>query len=842
MKRLVIIDGKSVFYRGYYAMRGLALPDGTPTGGVYGFAAMMIGVVDELKPDYVAVAWDKAKTNIRKRREIYPEYKANRKPAPDDFYAQIPYLMELLDAFHVPLYELDDYEADDIMGSLSRKAEAAGVRVDLVSGDLDMLQIVDHDTDMYQMKKGFSDVEKFDVAAVESKYGLRKEQFLDLKSLKGDSSDNIPGVPGIGEKGAIKLLQEYDNLDNLYAHVDEIKGSVGEKLRAGKDLAYMSRELSKIMFDAPIEFDAEATDITKVDKERVEEALNNLQFRSLIRKFNKVVSYVPKSDDTKVENKDFEAETSDSAEAEDKDSEENTSGDAPVFTGHRPSRSAGSRGEARPSSAVSSEPLSSTPHTLSDDLFLSWNVKNSMHESEEIADEILGGKKFWDLGQAAFLLDPLSRKSEQMGLSTEDIAAQEYAEQQKTFEQLPRLKWVAEELDFPLIPILYKMEKRGVEIDLAKFAALSVEFGQEIKKTEQKIYDLAGHPFNINSPMQLSEVLYTELGLPTKGVKKMQKFYSTGQKELDKLRLLHPIIPEIERIREVSKLQSTYVTPLPQLADENRRIHTTYTQDVTATGRLSSVNPNLQNIPVRTDEGKRIREGFVAGEGKIFVSADYAQFELRLAAALADDKGLIADFNAGLDIHTKTASDSFHAPIDEVTSGMRRAAKVINFGVLYGMSAKGLADAADMTVAAAKDFITKYFELRAPIRKYLDKTLEQAREDGFVETIFGRRRPTPDVQSPNYLIRAAAERAAANMPIQGTEADLMKLAMIRLDKALPAEAELLLQVHDSLIIECPEDQKDEVGKILQETMEKVAPELPVKLAVDVKIGHNWGEL
>ena len=705
MKRLVIIDGKSVFYRGYYAMRGLSLPDGTPTGGVYGFASMMIGVVEELKPDYVAVAWDKAKTNIRKRREIYPEYKANRKPAPDDFYAQIPYLMELLDAFHVPLYELDDYEADDIMGSLSRKAEAKGVRVDLVSGDLDMLQIVDHDTDMYQMKKGFSDVEKFDVDAVEKKYGLKKEQFLDLKSLKGDSSDNIPGVPGIGEKGAIKLLQEYGDLDNLYAHIDEIKGSVGDKLRAGKDSAYMSRELSKIMFDAPIEFDAEATDVTKVDKVRVEEALNKLQFRSLIRKFNKVILNLPKS----------------AGGAEDSGSEETVEegratpllpaeleGRDPVKTDVSPE-------------VFSEESLSSAPQAPPDDLFLSWNVKTSMHEDEKLANEILDGKKFWDLGQVAFLLDPLARKNDQIGLSTEDIATQEYEAQQKTLAQLPRLKWVAEELDFPLIPILYKMEKRGVEIDPAKFTALSVEFEQEIKKTEQKIYDLAGHPFNINSPMQLSEVLYTELGLPTKGVKKMQKFYSTGQKELDKLRLLHPIIPEIERIREVSKLQSTYVTPLPQLADENRRIHTTYTQDVTATGRLSSVNPNLQNIPVRTDEGKRIREGFVAGKGKVFISADYAQFELRLAAALAGDKRLIDDFNAGLDIHTKTASDSFHVPIDEVTAEMRRAAKVINFGVLYGMSAKGLADATDMTVGDAKDFITKYFELRAPIR--LDRKL-----------------------------------------------------------------------------------------------------------------------
>ncbi|MDR3298240.1 MAG: DNA polymerase I [Candidatus Nomurabacteria bacterium] len=833
MKRLVIIDGKSVFYRGYYAMGGLSLPDGTPTGAVYGFAAMLIGIMSELKPDYVAVAWDKAKTNIRKRREIYPEYKANRKPAPEDFYTQIPYLMELLEAFHVPLYEYDDYEADDIMGSLSRKAEVAGVRVDLVSGDLDMLQIVDHDTDMYQMKKGFSDVEKFDVAAVEKKYGLKKEQFLDLKSLKGDSSDNIPGVPGIGEKGAIKLLQEYGTLDGVYEHAEEIKGSVGEKLRAGKDSAYMSRELSEIMFDAPVGFDPEATDVAKINKERVKEVLNRFQFRSLVWKFGKL----------------------DVGEgASNNGSDENTLGGAPVFTGHRPLRSAGSRGEARPSSTVSSEPLLEAPQTLAGssgenhkiaedpDLYLSWNVKNSMHEDEEVARKILAGEKFWDLGQVAFLLDPLARKNDQVGLSVEDVTAQEYERQQQAFIEFPKLKWVAKNLDFPLIPILYKMEKRGVTIDPAKFAAMAVGFDQEIKSIEQEIYNLAGHPFNINSPMQLSEILYEELGLPTKGVKKMRRFHSTGQKELDKLRALHPIIPEIERIREISKLLSTYVAPLPQLADSNQRIHTTYTQDVTATGRLSSVNPNLQNIPVRTDEGKRIRDGFIASKGKIFVSADYAQFELRLAAALAGDDKLIADFNAGLDIHTKTASDSFHVPIDQVTPDQRRAAKVINFGVLYGMSAKGLSEATGMSVSESKDFIEKYFELRLPIRRYLDATLAQARDEGYVETVFGRRRPTPDVKSPNYVVRAAAERAAANMPIQGTEADLMKLAMIKLDQVLPADADLLLQVHDSLIVECDESQKEEVAKILRETMEQIAPVLPVKLAVDVQIGHDWGEL
>lgn len=811
MKRFVIIDGKSVFYRGYYAMGNLSMADGTPTGGVYGFAAMLLEILEKLKPDYVAVAWDKAKTNIRKRREIYPEYKAGRKPAPDDFYAQIPYLMELLDGFHIPLYECDDYEADDIMGALAKEAteEMADLQVDLVSGDLDMLQIVGARIDMYRLRKGFSDVEKFNVEAVERKYGLKKEQFLDLKALKGDSSDNIPGVPGIGEKGAIKLLQEWETLDNLYDHVDEIGGKLGEKLRDGKKSAFMSRELAQIMFDAPVDFSPEDTDVEKMDDSKILEALKKLEFRSLIRKFEK-----GRMDGQIEAGKAFEKPVKED------DAVAVSVEDKALLGGGEPDGVA----------------------ELRNDLLISWDVKTEMHENGVVADKVLGGESFWDLGQGSFLLDPLARQTDQVLLTTDDVLKQEYRNQLSKFAKFPKLKWVAEKLDFPLMPILYKMEKKGIKIDVVKFTTMKEDFTKEAEEIEQKIYSIVGHPFNVNSPMQLSEVLYGELGLPTKGIKKTQKFYSTGQKELDKLKGTSPIIEMIERMREVTKLLSTYVIPLPQLADENARIHTTYTQNVTATGRLSSINPNLQNIPVRTDEGRKIREGFVSDEGKVFVSADYAQFELRLAAVLAGDEGLIADFNSGIDIHTKTASDVFRVPMEEVTKSQRRAAKVINFGVLYGMSAKGLSDAAGMSVFEAKDFIDKYFELRKPIREYLDKTLAHAKEYGYVETIFGRRRPTPDVKSPNYVVRTAAERAAMNMPIQGTEADLMKIAMIQVDKKMPDGADLILQVHDSLVIECDKNLVSEVGRILQETMQNVAPELKVKLAVEVSNSNNWGDL
>ena len=374
------------------------------------------------------------------------------------------------------------------------------------------------------------------------------------------------------------------------------------------------------------------------------------------------------------------------------------------------------------------------------------------------------------------------------------------------------------------------------------FETLKQEYTLEVKKLEQNIWELAGREFNLNSPIQLSEVLFTTLALPTKGIKKTTRGYSTGAKELEKLKPLHSIIPKIIEYREAAKLLGTYITPMPNLADQNNRIHTTFTQNVTSTGRLSSKDPNLQNIPVRTKAGKRIRTGFVAPEGKILVSADYSQFELRLAAILADDKALINDFNQGIDIHTKTASEAFKVPFDEVTKDQRRAAKVINFGILYGMSINGLSEAAKMPFAEAKQFIENYFALRAPIKNYLDYVLKQAREEGYVETYYGRRRPTPDIKSSNFVIRQAAERAAQNMPIQGTEADLMKRAMINVSKHLPQGAELIMQIHDSLIVECDEKLKSEVANVLKTEMESVAPELKIKLSVEITAGHNWGEL
>ncbi|MBR6532205.1 hypothetical protein IKT64_00290 [Candidatus Saccharibacteria bacterium] len=781
MRRLVIIDGKSVFYRGYYAMGSLALSDGTPTGGIYGFAAIAMEIVKRLNPSQVVVAWD-SRTSSAKRKAIFADYKAGRVKPGDDFYAQIPLLKELIIDLGWDFIEVDEYEADDIIGTLSKQAdETLGTdgkceyETYIVSSDLDMLQIVDDNTKMYRILKGFSEIEEIDVKEVEAKYGILKSQFLDLKALKGDNSDNIPGVPGIGEKTAVKLLNEYGSVDGIYEHLDEIKGSTRDKLAAGKESAYMSLKLAQIMFDAPVSLSSVPE--FEFNRERVIERLKKLQFNSLIRKFGLegLQTAEPAKTEVKVEE-------------------------------------------------------------LPKDTVVAWDVKALMHEETEAATKILMGMPFWDLAQGAFLLDPLAREIEQKDVK---IA---YSTQKQAFLQRPELYKIFVQFDQPLIPVLFKMEKKGMLIDRDYFAKLKAEYTEEVARKEREIQLMAGVDFNVNSPVQLSEVLFDKMGLSTKGIKKTSRGYSTGAKELDKLRGESPIIEKLMEYREAAKLLSTYITPMPELADTEGRIHTTFTQNVTATGRLSSLNPNLQNIPVRTEEGKRIREGFVAPKGRVLVSADYSQFELRLAAVLSDDKALIDDFNAGIDIHTKTASEAFGVPLEQVTKAQRRAAKVINFGVLYGMSVKGLADAAGMSIGDAKAFIDRYFELRAPIKRKLEEILKQAREMGYVETFFGRRRPTPDVKSSNFLVRAAAERAAQNMPIQGTEADLMKRAMIEVDKKLPKGAELIMQVHDSLIVECDEALQDEVKKILKETMEGVAPELKIKLAVDVTVGHNWGEL
>lgn len=841
MKKLAVIDGKSVFYRGYYAMPGLSLPDGTPTGGVFGFASIAIELIKKLEPDYVAVAWDKPKTNIRKRREIYPEYKAGRKPAPADFYAQVPILHELLDAFGWPFYELDDYEADDILGAFAEQATEKGIETYLLTSDLDALQLISPTTKVIAIKNGLSNLEEFDVPAFEAKYGIDVEQFLDLKSLKGDSSDNLPGVPGIGEKTAIQLLQDFQTLDGVYEHLADIKPSTAKKLEAGKDLAYMTKEVGKIWTNAPVKLDWDVADVNDTDLNKVAAILKRLQFTSLEKRLPK---HMMASGEVIEEVKPEVAALTE------------TEWPSPLLIDGPISieliddtiwvSTDGKTAHQKPVADIDS----SLWRVLEMGTVVSYDVK-ALYHALDARDISVHFPEVHDLRQGAFLIDPLARDRSVAALVGSDTTnpleilsglRAEYARQKRVFEDEPKVADIAYHYDFPLTYTLFLIERRGVKIDPAQFEKLSKELGDEHAKLEQEMYAMAGYEFNIGSPAQLSEVLFTKLQLPTTGIKKGKTGYSTGQAELDKLRGQHPIIELIEKTRELAKLKNTYVDSLPKMADSWDRIHTTFNQDVAATGRLSSTNPNLQNIPIRTEQGRRIREAFITDGDKVLVSADYSQFELRLAAILAGDDKLINDFNGNVDIHTKTASEVYGIPMDDVTKNQRRDAKVINFGVLYGMSPHGLAANTGMSFTQAKDFIDQYFELRAPIRKFIDSTLEKARVEGYVETYYGRRRPTPDVKSSNFMVRMGAERAAANMPIQGTEADLMKRAMLKVDEALGGLGEQILQIHDSILVECPKENGEKVAEILQNVMENIAPELDIALKVDVHIGDTWGEL
>ena len=880
-KRLVIIDGKSVFYRGYYAMPGLSTTDGTPTGGVYGFAALSLELIKQLEPDYVCVAWDKRGTNIRRRLAIYPDYKAGRKPAPPDFYAQIPILHELLATFGWPLYEFDDYEADDIMATLDKQAEQHGdIETYLITSDLDALQILDQNTYLYALKKGLTNIDKFDIPAFEKRYGIRIGQFLDLKSLKGDSSDNIPGVPGVGEKTAVKLLQQFETLDGVYENLWQIKDSLRRKLEAGKKSAYMSRELARLFTDAPVKLDLAAMDVRDLDTAKLRELLEKLEFRSLLRKLPQHM-------------RDSSSEVTPNnilAPAVEISGDKVTpmlvmapellviwDGDM-VWLSHE-------RGK------VARLPLAKASAILAEASIVG-------HDTKEFFKALLGAGcqqlpiVKHDTAQGSFLLNPL-RKSRALA----DLAGVEslddprlamaalwavYEQQKSALVEQADLQQVAQTMDFPLINVLAQMEFRGIKIDASKLEKMNKSLVQEIAAVQQNIYDIVGYEFNVASPAQLASALFDKLLLPTAGIKKGKTGYSTNQKELDKLRGQHPIIELVERFRELSKLQNTYVAALPEQTDANGYIHTTFNQDTTATGRLSSTNPNLQNIPIRTELGRQIRDAFVPAPGNVFVNADYSQFELRLAAVMAGEKQMIEDFNADVDIHAKTAAEVYNVPINEVTPAQRRRAKVVNFGVLYGMSQHGLAAAANMSYGEAQHFIDEYYRIRPHIKEFMEQTIRQAHEDGFVQTLFGRRRPTPYVRSNNFAVRSAAERAAANMPIQGTEADLMKLAMLAVEKRLtimtspdllPSETGKfeknefalperqvssgsksglvhkntplgyqILQIHDSIMVECPRQNAEVVSKMLVETMENIYPQLGIKLKVDVKIGNNWGEV
>lgn len=889
-KKLAIIDGKSVFYRGYYAMGSLSTKDGTPTGGVYGFAAMALELLKKLQPDYVCVAWDKPKTNIRKRLEVYPEYKSGRKPAPPDFYVQIPMLHELLRAFNWPLYELDDYEADDIMHGLAKKADKAGLDTMLITSDLDALQSVGEHTHVYALKKGFSNIERFDVAAFEAKYGIKADQFLDLKSLKGDSSDNIPGVPGIGEKGALDLIKAYGSLDGVYENLWQVRDRVRKKLEEGKASAYMSKEIAQLYDDAPIELDLTEMDVKKLDVEELREILQKLEFRSLLRQLPEHMQSnghaTAPSDVSHVD--DLANGTKTTVVTKNNVSvlkKLNTNAEVVLH-----SRSAGKHGDSPKFLIIADDKAT---YVLNLNTFDAHAYKELTglkldkvigHDLKASFNVLLGldvklPTVFHDTLVGAFIVNSLRREqtlSELLATDTgvdtdlDTLDDEEYVTraneiagairllanvQGEQMSELSKIIQLVQDVEWPIIPVLAGMEKTGVLLDPPFFEQLSGTLTDRISDIEQTIYGFADKEFNIASPAKLSVVLFEDLGLPTAGIKKGKTgSYSTAADVLEKLKDLHPIIPCINQYREYTKLKSTYVDTLPRQMGADNRIHSTFNLTIAQTGRLSSVDPNLQNIPVRTELGREIRKGFIADKDRVLVSADYSQFELRIAAAISGDEGMIKAFNQSRDIHTETAALIQGVKPEEVTKEMRYAAKAVNFGILYGQGVHGLSAGTGISYVEAKEFIDKYFEVRPKLKGMLDGFRTQALEKGYVETLLGRRRPTPDTKSSNFMVREAAFRAAINMPIQGTAADLTKLAMIRVQAELAkvfgtaryddhtGAPHMLLQIHDSIMVECNEKDADKVGKLMQKVMEDVYPDLGVNLQVDISTGKTWSDL
>lgn len=911
-KKFVIFDGHALLHRGYHAIPPLTARDGTPTNGVYGFTSMMLNALRELKPEYVAVAWDEPGKTFR--HDMFPDYKGTRKKMDDDLAIQIPVTRELVETFAIPLIGVAGYEADDVIGTLAAKYKSE-YEVVIVTGDMDELQLVDDHVKVYTLRKGFSDTITYDRAAVEEKYGLTPDEFVVYKALKGDASDNIPGVKGIGDKTATDLVVRYKTLDSIYAHLEEIKPAVRSKLEAGRAQADLSYELALIVTDVPIQFTIKDAALHDYDRTRVVELFHKLGFKSLLNKLPN-----QKSNIFSVQTALFE-EASDSSAAPHKahshlesvnytcvDSEkklqeltdklsqqrvfafDTETDDINAITANLVGMSFSWRsgeayyvpighdegGQLALDAAISVvKPILENPQIGK----VGHNIKFDYQVLKKY-DVTLGPISF-DTMVAAFLINPIVRAQTlsnlafaELGLEMIDIEELigPKSKQQQSFNQVPieeAVKYAAEDADvtwrlyetlshqlaqlpsvekvagtmeWPLISVLAEMEITGVELDTKFLASFAKRINAKLVDLEEAIWREAGEHFNINSTQQLKVILFDKLKIDGGGLKKNKTGLSTAARELEKLRGSHPIVDHLFEYREAAKLKSTYVDALPKLVNPTTsRIHTSYNQAIAQTGRLSSTNPNLQNIPVRTELGREIRQAFVAGEGKVLISADYSQIELRLAAAMADDKPVIEAFKAGADIHVLTAAEMFGVDAPSVTKQQRYAAKTINFGILYGMNPHGLSVATGMSRDEAKNFIDRYFEIRRGIAEYIERVKQQARQDGYTATIFGRRRPCPDVNSSNFITRMAAERAAVNMPLQGTAADMMKLAMIELAAQLPANAKMILQIHDELIVECDVAAADDVVQVMRRVMENIH-QFSVPIEVGVRIGKNWGEL
>lgn len=854
--KLAIIDGSSLLYRAFYALPPtMTSPDGVPTNAVYGFLRMLLSLYRELDPAYVAVTFDKDRQTFR--MEMYDGYKATRKPAPAELVPQFDLILEVMHVMGVAVYSLSGYEGDDVLGTLSARYEKE-LPVAIVTGDRDALQLASDRTTVYLTQKGISSMSEMTPKAVEEKYGITPSQVIDMKALMGDTADNIPGVPGIGEKTALKLLTQYKTLDNLYAHVDEIKGAQGKKLAAGKDMAYLSYKLAAIKRDVPMETTleemAQPVHISEMKELFSRLGINLLsQFGELPRftalaeaKKEEVAKAGEKAEDWK-DGLSFEGkETAISFDLE---------GTAPFFkakgvviaeNGHAYLVKAEQFGKA-------AEALRKAKVVITE------NSKPIME-----TDFPWEGIPFFDTTIAAYLLDPtrttyplsylagLFKKPEIYADEMKDFASKGAAvslfllsiyEDARDMLKKNGVEKLYDEVEQPLVKVLAAMEKAGIATDTKRWEEVHADMKSREEALISKIYEEAGEEFNINSPKQLGHILFEKMGLPAG--KKTKTGYSTAADVLEELAEQYPFVKNILEYRSLSKLISTYLEALPLLIrKETGRIHTTFNQTVTATGRLSSSDPNLQNIPVRTEEGKKIRSLFVPGEGyDSFISSDYSQVELRVLAHMSEDEGLIRAFLNKEDIHRRTAAEVMGIPFEDVTPEQRSHAKAVNFGIIYGISDFGLARQLGITRMAAADYIKAYFERYPSIHAFMNRMIEDARKTGRAVTLYGRYRELADINSKNFQRRSFAERTAMNTPIQGTAADIMKMAMIAVYDKMKAgnfKSRVLLQVHDELVAEVTADEKEAVAKLLKETMESVVS-LRVPLVADVNEGKNWAE-
>ena len=875
-KTLVIIDGNSIINRAFYAIPDLTNKQGLHTNAIYGFTTMLFKIIDTYNPTHISVAFDKKSPTFRHLE--YKDYKAGRKKMPDELKQQMEPLKLLLDKFNINRLEIEGYEADDIIGTVSLKAEQEGYKVYIVTGDKDAIQLASDKTTTLITKKGVGEVEEYDFDSVMEKYEMTPTQFIDLKGLMGDKSDNIPGVPGIGEVTGIKLIKQFGSIENILDNIESIKGSTKKKIEENKDLAVMSKNLATIIRDVPIEVNLETLLFGDYDKEDVIEEFNKLEFNSLIAK---VGGSITESEDT---NKELNIVRLDNIPEFIKKVKE--SGKVILKTVKKQGNileknimyiylsvngediyyiDEGNICDIK--EILESEEIKKYGYNIKDDYIAlrPYNIKlQNMHFDITIAEYLI------DSGSSGYSYDSIAmnyfnqRLKSMEDLLGKGVKAKRYED--LSIEELnlhigsiinlvsivnPKMeeKLINTEMDglfyhveMPLVEVLGYMEYEGVKVDKDKLIELGEEFRISIEKLESEIYKLAGEEFNINSPKQLGVILFEKLGLPV--IKKTKTGYSTNAEVLEKLSDKHEIIDKITEYRQIVKLKSTYVDGLVNIINPiSNRIHSSFNQTITTTGRISSTEPNLQNIPVRLELGRNIRKVFIADKNYKLVDADYSQIELRVLAHMSQDENMIDAFNHNVDIHTKTASQVFNIDVEKVTSEQRSAAKAVNFGIVYGISDFGLSQNLKIPMKEAKQYIDSYLSKYQDIGKYMDETIEDAKRDGYVKTILNRRRYIPEINSGNAILKNLGKRLAMNAPIQGSAADIIKIAMVNVYKKLEEnnlKSKLILQVHDELIIEAYEDELEIVSRIMKDEMEN-AVHMDVSLDVDLNVGDSWYE-